>query len=123
MSEMTPYPVGAEVADGHLSRSIDALDRKVSEGFDRVERRIDTMVTREAFDATVQRLDAKDVQLEGQIEVGFKDMDARVKQEFLNVKTADQDRNTRNRWFWGLMVTFAGVLSGTIFGILTLIMR
>ena len=111
-----PYPIVAEVADSHLSRAIESLDRKVSDGFDKVDRRIDTMVTRDAFEATVQRLDARD-------ESGFKDMELKVSKGFTDVREADRDRNTKNRWFWGLMVTFAGVLSGAIFGVLTLTMR
>ena len=118
-----PYPIVAEVADSHLSRAIESLDRKVSEGFDKVDRRIDTMVTRDAFDATVQRLDARDEHLDAKVESGFKDMELKVSKGFTDVREADRDRNTKNRWFWGLMVTFAGVLSGAIFGVLTLTMR
>lgn len=120
---MSPYPVGSEVADGHLTRAIDALDRKVSEGFDRVERRIDTMVTREAFEATVQRLDAKDEHLDTKIEDGFKDMDLKVSKGFAAVKDEDRERNLRNRWFWTLLVSLAGVLSGVVFGFVTVLTR
>lgn len=117
------YPPSAELADGYITKAIDALDRKVTEGFDRVERRIDSMVTKEAFDATIQRLDAKDEHLDTKIEDGFKRMDVKVAQGFADVKATDRERNTKNRWFIGTMVAFAGVLSGVVFGTLTLFMR
>lgn len=125
MQDMTPppYPTVSEVADSHLSRAIESLDRKVSDGFDKVDRRIDTMVTRDAFDATVQRLDARDEHLDAKVESGFKDMDVKVAEGFRSVREADRERNTKNRWFWGLMVSFAAVLSGGIFGVLNLTMR
>lgn len=116
-----PYPVGSEVADGHLTRAIESLDRRVSEGFARVESRIDSMVTKEAFEATIQRLDAKDEHLDTKIEDGFKNMDVRVAQGFADVKAADRERNTKNRWFWTLLVAMAGVVSGVVFGVVSLI--
>ena len=101
-----PYPIVSEVADSHLSRAIESLDRKVSDGFDKVE-----------------RLDARDEHLDAKVESGFKDMDVKVAEGFRSVREADRERNTKNRWFWGLMVSFAAVLSGGIFGVLNLTMQ
>ena len=118
-----PYPQASEAVDAHLSAAIESLRSSQELGFTRVENRINEMVTKGEFNATIQRLDAKDDHLEAKMESGFKDMKLEVSQGFNNVKDADRERNTKNRWFWGLMVSFAGVMSGTIFGIITLLMR
>ncbi len=95
----------------------------MTDGFGRVERRIDDMVTKGEFSATVARLDAKDDHLDTKIDTGFKDMELKMAEGFSAVKDADKERNSKNRWFWGLMVSFAGVLSGAIFGTITLLTR
>ena len=81
------------------------------------------MVTRDAFEATVQRLDAKDEHLDAKVETGFKDIELKVSKGFMEVKDADRERNNKNRVFWTALVAMAGVLSGTVFGILGLIMK
>lgn len=118
-----PYPQASEAVDAHLSAAIESLRASQELGFTRVENRINEMVTKGEFNATIQRLDAKDDHLEAKMDSGFKDMKLEVSQGFNNVKDADRERNTKNRWFWGLLVSFAGVMSGTIFGIITLLMK
>lgn len=127
-----PYPPAAEAVDQALARAIDtlrettthsisALQATLTEGLSRVERRMDDLVTKGEFAATVSRLDAKDDQLDTKIETGFQSIRREVSEGFQDVKDDDRERNTKNRWFWGVMVAFAGVVSGVVFGVINLI--
>ena len=115
-----PYPQASEAVDNALFAAVEGLRSSTEAGFVRVERQIRDMVTKGEFSATIQRLDAKDTALDAKIDSGFKDIDVKMAEGFTAVKDADRDRNTKNRWFWGLMVTFGGIISGVVFGILNL---
>lgn len=84
---------------------------------------IKDLVTKGEFNATIQRLDAKDEHLDSKMDTGFKDMELKVAEGFKTVRDADKERNSKNRWFWTLLVAFAGVISGAVFGILSLVLR
>jgi hypothetical protein len=118
-----PYPQASEAVDNALFSAIEGLRASMDMGFTRVEGQIKDMVTKGEFNATIQRLDSKDDQLDAKMDTGFKDMELKVASGFQEVKDADKERNTKNRWFWTLLVSFAGVLSGCIFGIISLITR
>lgn len=92
-------------------------------GFTRVEGQIKEMVTKGEFNATIQRLDARDEHLDTKMNAGFKDIELKVSQGFNDAKDSEKERNTKNRWFWGLLVSFAGILSGVLFGVLSLIFK
>ena len=124
MTERTrPYPHASEAVDNALLSAIEGLRASMDMGFTRVEGQIKDMVTKGEFNATIQRLDSKDDHLDAKMDTGFKDMELKVASGFREVKDADKERNTKNRWFWTLLVSFAGVLSGCIFGIISLITR
>lgn len=118
-----PYPQASEAVDNAILQMMGDLRGAMTEGLGRVERRIEEMVTKGEFSATIARLDAKDDHLDTKMDSGFKDMELKFAEGFSAVKDADKERNTKNRWFWGLMVSFAGVLSGVIFGTITLLTR
>lgn len=118
-----PYPQASEAVDNALFSAIEGLRTSTDAGFKRVEDRISTMVTKGEFNATIQRLDAKDEHLDSKMDSGFKDIELKMSKGFQDVADADKERNMKNRWFIGLMVTFAGVLSGAIFGVLTLMLQ
>lgn len=118
-----PYPQASEAVDNALFSAIEGLRASQEAGFNRVGDQIKDLVTKGEFNATIQRLDMKDEHLDSKMDTGFKDMELKVAEGFSAVKDADKERNTKNRWFWGLMVSFAGVLSGVIFGTITLLSR
>lgn len=118
-----PYPQASEAVDNALFSAIEGLRTSTQEGFSRVESQIRDMVTKGEFNATIQRLDAKDDHLDSKIDTGFKDVEVKMAEGFQAVKEADKERNSKNRWFWTLLVSFAAVLSGVIFGVLSLVVR
>lgn len=124
MTDMTPpYPQASEAVDNALFAAVEGLRNSQDAGFSRLETRISEMVTKGEFNATIQRLDAKDSHLDTKMDAGFKDVRLEVAEGFGRVRDADKERNTKNRWFWTLLVSFAGVLSGIIFGVITTIMQ
>jgi len=104
-----------------LSKAIESLDRKVSEGFGRVERRMDDMVTRGQFDATVERLDAKDAALEERIDNGFHQIRSELTSGFENLDQREKEATKRTRWVLGWSVTVGSVLVAAVLGTLNLI--
>ena len=118
-----PYPQASEAVDNALFAAVEGLRSSQEAGFTRLETRINEMVTKGEFNATIQRLDAKDDHLDTKMDAGFKDVRLEVAEGFGRVRDADKERNTKNRWFWTMLVSFAGVLSGVIFGVITTLTR
>lgn len=116
-----PYTQASEAVDNALFAAVEGLRASQEAGFNRLETRINEMVTKGEFNATIQRLDAKDDHLDTKMAEGFKDVRLEVADGFTRVREADQERNTKNRWFWGMLVSFAGILSGVVFGTISLI--
>ena len=124
MTDRTPpYPQASEAVDNALFAAVEGLRNSQDAGFSRLETRINEMVTKGEFNATIQRLDAKDDHLDTKMDAGFKDVRLEVAEGFGRVRDADKERNTKNRWFWTMLVSFAGVLSGVIFGVITTLTR
>lgn len=116
-----PYPPAAEAVDNHLSSSIDALRSTTENGFSRVDSTLKELVTKGEFNATVQRLDAKDDHLEARIsnvsdqltqriDSGISGLTANVNSQFKELRTEDDKRTAKTRWILGTAVVVAGLV-------------
>lgn len=116
-----PYPPASEAVDQHLASSIDALRSTTESGFSRVDSSIKELVTRGEFSATVQRLDARDdqvdarvtsmgEQLTARIDTGINSVMADLNIRFTELKAEDDKRTTRTRWILGTAFVGAGLL-------------
>lgn len=116
-----PYPPAAEAVDNHLSSSIDALRSTTEGGFSRVDSTLKELVTRGEFNATIQRLDAKDEHLESRvssvsdqltqrIDSGLTTLTTNVNSQFQEMRTEDDKRTSKTRWLLGTLVVFGGLI-------------
>src|SRR5690554_8005936 len=90
---MNVPPSSGESIDNYLSQSIEGLRGSMEKGFDRVERRIETMVSREVLTAEVNRLDQRDDHLESTMEAGFKEVESKMEAGFLDLRARDTERD------------------------------
>lgn len=122
MTELNaPYSTpAAEAVDNHLSSSIDALRSTTEAGFSRVDSTMKELVTRGEFNATVQRLDAKDEHLESRmtmvndqlsrrIDTGLEGLTTNVNSQFTEMRSEEDKRTTKTRWLLGTLVVAAGL--------------
>lgn len=90
---MNPRSTQVDTMDNHLSGSIEGLRNSMEKGFDRVERRIDTMVSKDVLTAEVERLNQRDDHLESKMEAGFAEIKAEVSSGFTAIATRDVERD------------------------------
>lgn len=90
---MNPSSTQADAMDSYLSGSIEGLRNSMEKGFDRVERRIDTMVSKDVLTAEVERLNQRDDHLESKMEAGFAEIKAEVSSGFSAIATRDVERD------------------------------
>lgn len=90
---MNTPPSSGENMDNYLSQSIEGLRGSMEKGFDRVERRIETMVSREVLTAEVSRLDQRDNHLESTMEAGFKEVESKMEAGFSELRARDTERD------------------------------
>lgn len=95
MSPHTQYPPGSQVVDEHISRDISGLRGTVETGFDRIDRRMDSMVTKDAFRAEVTRLDQRDDHIESVMNAGFSAMESKMEQGFSSITVRDAERDQK----------------------------
>lgn len=116
-----PYPPASEAVDQHLASSIDALRSTTESGFLRVDNTLKELVTRGEFSATVQRLDARDEQLDSRvtsmgeqltskIDSGINSVKSDISVRFTELRAEDDKRTTRTRWILGTAFVGAGLL-------------
>ena len=87
------YPPAAEIADGHLSKAIDTLQRGVEQGFVRIESRIGESATKDAVEAHVARLDQRDDHIESRMDAGFDAVKKEMSTGFAGVAARDAERD------------------------------
>lgn len=90
---MNPHQTPTDAMDNYLSQSIEGLRGSMEKGFDRVERRIETMVSREVLTAEVSRLDQRDDHLESTMEAGFKEVESKMEAGFTDLRARDTERD------------------------------
>ena len=72
---------------------MEGLRNTVETGFDRIDRRMDSMVTKDAFKAEVSRLDQRDDHLESRLNSGFESIEAKMNAGFATIAGRDADRD------------------------------
>ena len=126
MNNAPHYPEAAQVADDLIGAQLKMVLAEVTRGFDRQERyndkldaRFETMVTKSEFKAEIGRVDpekkAKDKEILNQgviIQAGFD-----------SIEEHGKARSQKSRWFTGIVVAGAGVLSGAVFNFLGLLAK
>ena len=90
---MTPPSTQADSMDNYLSGSIEGLRNSMEKGFDRVERRVDTMVSKDVLTAEVERLNQRDDHLESKMEAGFAEVKASMAEGFSEIASRDVERD------------------------------
>ena len=92
----TNHSVGDSM-DNYLSQSIEGLRGSMESGFERVERRMDSMVSRDAFNAEVARLNQRDDHLEERFSSGLEELEVRVDSGFAGIERRELQREERAR--------------------------
>ena len=93
MTDSTQYPPGAQVVDEHISRDIAGLRSTVETGFDRLDRRMDSMVTKDAHVADINRLDQRVDHINEKVDQGFSEVKKDMALGFAELKQRDTDRD------------------------------
>lgn len=83
----------SEQLDGFLSGSIEGLRGSMEKGFERVERQIGGMATKDVLRAEVERLNQRDDHLETRMDAGFAEIKSRVDAGFMAISTRDAERD------------------------------
>lgn len=132
---MNPPSTQVDAMDNYLSGSIEGLRGSMEAGFDRVERRIDTMVSKDVLTAEVQRLNQRDDHLESKMTSGFSEVKSEMNEGFTAISIRDTERdaaaekredarqsknNRRTTWtisifaiVWGIVQFFIAPLLGS----------
>lgn len=90
---MSPYSESSEAVDNHLSLQITELRQDMRDGFKRQDDKWDQVVLKGEFNATVQRLDAKDQHLESKMDTSFSQLEAKLNAGFATIAGRDADRD------------------------------
>ena len=120
----TPHaPHSPDVADGYILRALDTLSENLDKRFNQVDSRLDkmegrfeAMVSKDAFEAEVKRLDRENEIKQVEIEKLW--AARRDDREAATAALASKD--TRFRWFVATGITLAAVASAVVFGVLNL---
>lgn len=96
---MNPSSTQADAMDSYLSGSIEGLRNSMEKGFDRVERRIDTMVSKDVLTAEVERLNQRDDHLESKMDSGLAEVKAEMSAGFsaITARDAELDAAAKDR--------------------------
>lgn len=106
-----------EQGDRYLEKSIDDLRATVTEGFKNIDKKFESMVTRDLFAATVQRIDSDIHSTNNNIEF----VERTVEDKLDRIDEKVEASGARTRWVVGLAIVAAGVISGIVFSIVELI--
>lgn len=113
-----------------VARELQSLREIMRDGFegigkrvDRIEDKFEKVVTQSEFSSVIQRLDMRDEMLETRVETEFRELKSDVERGFESVKASNAERNAKNRWFWGVMIAAAGVISSITFSIINAVVN
>lgn len=102
----------------YLEKSINDLRDVVTDGFKEINRKLENVVTRDLFSATVERIDADIDSTKNSIDFVERSMEDKL--DTIDEKV--ESSGARTRWVVGLAIVGAGVVSGIIFAIVELTM-
>lgn len=79
--------------DNHLSLQVTELWQDMRDGFKRQDDKWDQVVLKGEFNATIQRLDAKDQHLDSKMDTSFSQLEAKLNAGFATIAGRDADRD------------------------------
>lgn len=137
MEDAPHYPEAAQVADNLIASQIKVMRDEVMRGLDRQDRyndkldlRLESMVTRSEFRAEIGRVDAeraavsKDVaSVSESVSKDIASVSSNVSDGFAEIARQSESKATKGRWFTGIMLTAAGVVSGLVFNIISTVAK
>lgn len=90
---MTDYPPGAQAADKNILSAVSDLRGTVETGFDRVERRMDSMVTKDAHAADISRVDQRIDHINEKVDSRFDKVEKDMALGFAELRARDAERD------------------------------
>lgn len=93
---MNPPSTQVDAMDNYLSGSIEGLRGSMEKGFERVERQIGEMASKDLLRAEVERLNQRDNHLESRMEAGFSEVKAEMSAGFAAITARDAERDTES---------------------------
>ena len=93
MPETAQYPPGSQTADTNISRDIAGLRGTMESGFDRLDRRMDSMVTKEAHRADITRIDQRVDHVNEKVDSGLREIKRDMADGFEELKQRDNARD------------------------------
>lgn len=114
-------PKNDPIPDHVITSMLESLKGDMEKGFERVERKFEEVVHKGEYQSTIQRIDTEIGHVKSVLESELTHVQKDVEEGFREIETRDVARDQRNarRMTWA--ITLAGVLSGVVFGSLTLI--
>lgn len=137
MEDAPHYPEAAQVADNLIASQIKVMRDEVMRGLDRQDRyndkldlRLESMVTRSEFRAEIGRVDAeraavsKDVaSVSENVSKEIASVSKSVSDGFAEIASQSKAKASNGRWFTGIMLTAAGIVSGLVFNIISTVAK
>lgn len=125
------------MADNLIASQIKVMRDEVMRGLDRQDRyndkldlRLESMVTRSEFRAEIGRVDAeraavsKDVaSVSENVSKEIANVSSSVSDGFAEIARQSEAKATKGRWFTGIMLTAAGIVSGLVFNIISTVAK
>lgn len=114
------------MADNLIASQIKVMRDEVMRGLDRQDRyndkldlRLESMVTRSEFRAEIGRVDAERAAVSKDVD----GVNAAVAKGFAEITRQSEARGMKGRWFTGVMLTIAGMISGLVFNIISTVAK
>lgn len=102
MTDVNPsYPPVSEAVDNQLSKQIDTLNTTTDNGFRELNRKMESMATKDLLAAQVARLDTRVDHTDSRVESGLKDVQLRMDESFKavteNFKAVEEREAARDK--------------------------
>lgn len=121
---MNPPSTQADNMDNYLSGSIEGLRGSMEKGFERVERQIGEMASKDLLRAEVERLNQRDDHLESKMDAGFAEIKAEMSAGFAAITVRDtqrdaaaKDRDDKRDAKFARRMTWTLTIVGLTFGV------
>lgn len=110
---MSPGPEDVQVSDAYLMKRIDDLGRgienKMHEGFEKVERKFDNVVTQGEHKSTVARLETEINHVKEQVNDRLSHVEEKVEDGFKDQKAREVDRDKKNSQRMTWKISLGGI--------------
>lgn len=126
MSQPPHFPNTTQVVDELIGDKVNMVLAEVMRGFERQERyndkldtRLDKMVTRVEFEAEIGRVDSDNKSLGREIgamrtefKSGISEAHSAISEAINGLKEVERDKTTKNRWLVGIVFTVVTLANG-----------